>query len=78
MKSDGGPAFPGMTRPMETDAHRMRAGMSLRQWYAGMALSSGTLLIGTVVPATSEQLAAQLFSIADAMIAEGEKKCLEN
>lgn len=35
MKPDGGPAFPNITPDMLVDGG---PGMSLRQWYAGMAL----------------------------------------
>jgi len=70
-KPDGGPAFP---REGTLAYPKGEAGMSLRQWYAGMALASGKLMKEDPTPATPEELAAQLFRIADAMITEGEKE----
>ena len=74
---NGGPAFPH-TLDMVSGGNT-RGGMSLRQWYAGMALPAlieayqeanypaiGTDHILRNVPALA-------FKFADAMIAEGEK-----
>ena len=70
-KDTSGPAFPA------TEAHGLNnglPGMTLRQWYAGLAMqgliaqSSGTAL-GSPVGAG----AAYAFAMADAMIVEGNK-----
>ena len=74
-KPDGGPAFPH-TLDMVSGGNT-RGGMSLRDWFAGMALN-GMIAgayergaqVGFVPPTT---LASEAFAYADAMIAEGEK-----
>lgn len=69
-KSDGGPAFPQHVAPQYT-ARPYLHGMSLRDYFAGQAISgiiaspdyySGSWACG--------QLAEQAYGIADAMIAE--------
>ena len=59
---DGGPAFP----VPETDTNYFDGGMTLRQWYAGQALA-GIDVNGN----RPNDLAKELFRVADAMIAEG-------
>ena len=68
-KPDGGPAFP---RPatVVNDTTRMdrigeQSGMTLRQWYAGMALSGSLFDRGE----NYEVAASSAFQYADAMIA---------
>ena len=82
MKKDGGPAFQKLSirhvdgRPREEDQMSVTEGMSLRQWYAGMALQGMCVMYATSLPASQwdlKQLSQDCFSIADAMIAEGEK-----
>ena len=78
---DGRPAFPSGpqmtmnaegTWPMMTSP---QSGMSLRQWYAGMALPSVlNAAIGQEREKHQPQVLARVcFEMADAMIAEGEK-----
>ena len=56
-KTEGGPAFPS------TSAGINYAGMSLRDWLAGMALASGSDGL------TSIEAAERAYGIADAMLA---------
>jgi len=71
--NSGGPAFPRSCGQCGSDVE----GMSLRDWFSGMALqglclnSSEMDLSQTKAP---EALAIISFRIADAMIREGEKK----
>lgn len=82
---DGGPAFP---RPPFVDATRTldirlgSEGMSLRDWFAGMALqgdlaseSRDFVCIGDKEKGISrhQMLAASAYSLADAMLAERSK-----
>lgn len=68
--NDGGPAFPVMPYGRE--------GMSLRDWFAGQALT--VMLASNMEPKVdgndytpSERLAKQSYMIADAMLAERSK-----
>ena len=67
MNKDGGPAF-----PRQNDQHYQgEQGMSLRDWFAGMAL--GGYMVSDL--AVNGPLAAQMcYEIADAMIAERDKE----
>lgn len=74
---DGGPAFPqsykeGDLLSMDTETHTVSIvghhGMSLRQWYAGLAMQA---LITRVGVTTSIPYLA--FDVASAMIEEGNK-----
>ena len=66
-KDDGRPAF-----PQTGGAYSALPGMTLRQWYAGQALSC----LGKVwiEGATSEDLAVECVRHADALLAELDKK----
>lgn len=88
MRDGSKPAFPGQWRndgdincgspdgqivPPGGVAHM--TGVTLRQWYAGMALqgieaSQGN---GNHFISTEEKIAARAFALADAMLAEGAK-----
>lgn len=62
---DGGPAFP----VPEDDWNKTWSGMSLRDYFAGQALTG---LLVSMCPESSEQqrhLAVRLYEMADAMIA---------
>lgn len=63
----GGPAFP-LPVPCSTDG----IGMSLRDWFAGQIVSS----VYAEAPnnQTFESIAMEAFRIADAMLAERERK----
>lgn len=69
-KNDGGPAFP-INHPHCPDPS---TGMTLRQWYAGMAMQ-GVIASGTVTGndfnETSKEVSGFAFGVADAMIKEG-------
>ena len=65
---DGGPAFP--TALMSNGPHEY--GMSLRDWFAGMALQG--LLAAPSTSGNAEQFAGVAYCHADAMLAEREKK----
>jgi hypothetical protein len=62
--NDGGPAFPVPTHNDGNGNPVLRAGMTLRDWFAGQALVG---LIG-VMEANDEQLATAAYEIADAMM----------
>lgn len=75
-RNDGGPAFP---RPSTQNPYGPdgppdwgNVGMSLRDWFAGMALSC---LMHSHDGAcfTHDQLAGRAYSMADAMLAERDK-----
>lgn len=81
-KNDGGPAFPDfrrlqmlssidVTRQQKETIYIESKGMSLRQWYAGMALQ-GLLARGQPIP-QSLPIARLAFEAADAMLVEGDK-----
>jgi hypothetical protein len=85
---DGGPAFPGCyTNPMYAALMQQEKiyvlGMSLRGWYAGMAMQ-GLITLGSLRPdsdfpeetemTTGEIIATRAYLFADAMIAAGKEK----
>ena len=80
MSNDGGSAFPKYGDEI-LDAGSMQpsirhfGGMSLRQWYAGMAASGffANPYAGKNPVPSDEEVAQALFKFADAMIAEGKK-----
>lgn len=80
-KYDGGPAFPMPGGPKDgygNPTNRPQSGMSLRDWFAGQALSGPLASIFPVYMPdmkdggdySIEQVAAVAYRIADAMIAE--------
>lgn len=77
---DGGPAFPEMIRSPDGELIGMESGMTLRDWFAGMALQ-GDLAGETEhfrTEATNkhtreENLAINAYRIADAMLKAREK-----
>lgn len=81
-EKDGGAAFPFYSqfqlKPGEDLANYIGRGMSLRQWYAGMALPAviqaeiEKIKLGGRAE-SQEETARACFSFADAMLAEGEK-----
>jgi hypothetical protein len=64
-KPDGGPAFP---RSDELGLHRAIPGMSLRDWFAGMAMQG--MLADGIAHDGAPRFA---YRLADAMLAEREK-----
>jgi len=76
--NDGGPAFPNHyeDRTMKGVRNTVVAdGMSLRDWFAGMALQGLLAMCAgpQISGATAEVTAKIAFEHADAMIAEGNK-----
>lgn len=74
---DGGPAFPTLTRLLAGEGHiggsndfdaEVSGGMTLRQWYAGMALQ-GMMSNPDFSKDTYKDSATQAFEMADAMLA---------
>ena len=76
-KNDGGPAFPqqGATIQMKDDVYFLdKGGMSLRDWFAGMALQGliaspmrrAEIPEGTVI--TAEYYVEKAYLVADAML----------
>lgn len=82
---DGGPAFPSAALPDATDERNFqRDGMSLRDWFAGQALvalmsNPGWVkgldeVVGRAGCSFKASLAANVYAVADAMLAERTKK----
>jgi hypothetical protein len=67
MMNDGGPAFPQEIVPAGRDFHE---GMSLRQWYAGVALAALNWTNLPIEDHFAKEVARSAFMIADAMIAQ--------
>lgn len=65
---DGGPAFPNV--PSDPQIMSWDAGMSLRDWFAGQAISP---MLVQAYGQTPDILARKAFEIADAMIKERRK-----
>lgn len=65
-RKDGGSAFP-LEVNTSSDGY-VNAGMSLRDWFAGQALASMATKYDAV-----ENIAADAYAFADAMLAEREK-----
>jgi hypothetical protein len=72
-KNDSGPAFPAHTPPY-TKAGAHYVGMSLRDWFAGQAI---TAVVETAFmakrPGGVQEFAAACYAMADAMLAERSK-----
>ena len=68
--NDGGPAFPVRFMPVgEVDLGLQ--GMSLRDWFAGMALQG--LCCQNILPRTAGDAASVAYEVADAMLSERSK-----
>lgn len=65
---DGGYAFPVSVKNDQWMANR---GMTLLDWFAGQALEKASRMRGCV---TADAIAARAYFIADAMLAEREKR----
>ena len=65
---DGGPAFPSIKMVASDDGQRISADVSLRDWFAGMALAHTN---DFTLP---KNIAKSAYEIADAMIAAREVK----
>ncbi len=70
MRDDGGPAFPGSGPPDCDECSDHRPGMTMRQWYKGMALMGYNAQGGGW---TLDDKRAMAVGDADAMIAEDEE-----
>ena len=71
-KDNSGPTFPSSQHTM---AHSYNSGMSLRDWFAGMALQGIISSVKAVeVLDTPEKLSLACYHQADAMLAQKEKK----
>lgn len=72
--NDGGPAFPQLDVEVVSDTYAVttaRGGMSLRDYFAAAALR---VRYGDGTAMTQEDAAAMAYQLADAMIAEREKR----
>ena len=67
-RKDGGPAFP---RPTASAFEQPNDGMSLRDWFAGRALTG--LLMQDKQLKCFDEMATWAYQAADAMLAEREK-----
>jgi hypothetical protein len=69
-KDDGGSAFPGVKTVIGMIEPQPTPGMSLRDWFAGQALT-GMLLAPTAVPRdrAAEIIARSAYAMADALLA---------
>lgn len=68
-RNDGGPAFPLATSSLSNDSYCVN-GMSLRDWFAGQAISP---MLVQAYGNTPEFLASHAYAIADAMLKAREK-----
>lgn len=67
-KTNGGPAFP----TTQADVERGWDGMSLRDWFAGQALAG--LVANDSARGDNAQFAIVAYALADAMLAERERR----
>lgn len=77
--NDGGPAFPQFTRtplPYGASHVEVAGGMSLRDWFAGRALSNDQAMLVSVESDFAQLIARRCYAIADAMLAERAKEGL--
>ena len=73
-KDTSGTAFPFTEHNHDQTIYRESPGMTLRQYYAGLAMQGMLHSEYSANPdADMQQLAQQAFIVADAMIAEGNK-----
>ena len=72
MNDDGEPAFPNSVPDDKTGEWMSSPGMTLRDWFAGQALTGLVLLVGGSDKAQelSRDTAAVAYALADAMLAE--------
>jgi hypothetical protein len=73
MKEDGGPAFPS-NKEMSDGSYDYYSGLSIRDWFAGMALSflaDPNVSLGTVKACVDSAQVA--YWVADAMLDERSK-----
>jgi hypothetical protein len=71
---DGGPAFPWEDMKDTSGEPRATAGMSLRDWFAGQALSGIMSNSGSFASMSDSQVAETSYSAADAMLAARKAK----
>lgn len=70
-KEDGGPAFP---RSLDTGVYgQPQRGMTLRQWFAGMAMM-GSSANPKIMPMSATEMAEMSYEQADAMLKEGARQ----
>lgn len=72
-KNDGGPAFPQDERYENDELFRQHQGMSLRDWFAGQASAGLMARRDWAMCARIETYAAEVYRLADAMLAERSK-----
>ena len=76
-KPENPPAFPGtwwdQNSAGENQARECWPGMTLRDWFAGQALA-GMVAGSRGLDITIEQFATESYSLADAMLAERERR----
>ena len=74
MIKDGGPAFPVPLNPGETITDSVSAnGMTLRDYFAGQALTGWVSRLPQSSDTTADELAERSYRYADAMIAARDK-----
>lgn len=71
MRKDGGPAFPRVVDYHDGD-YEIEPGMSLRDWFAGMALA-GMMANPEALNEMITDYARACYAFADAMLAERER-----
>jgi hypothetical protein len=75
--NDGGPAFPVVCNDL-SKYQLVEPGMSLRDWFAGMAMQAFLSEYGSDEKEEDQQIAEVVYKLADAMIAERNKSGLPN
>lgn len=72
-RDDGGPAFPRPIGQSPTKYNDSQVGMALRDWMAGMALSSLMATYATTDHPPADEIASYCYWLADAMLVERSK-----
>jgi len=70
--NDGGPAFPHDNQELGGQHRIAQPGMSLRDWFAGMALQG--IMVSWPQGSGFANAVEDAYNVADAMIAQREKK----
>jgi hypothetical protein len=64
----GGPAFPAGERFEGVDGWRTEPGMTLRDYFAASFITSGVVFKNLSSGSTTDEVAAQAYALADAML----------
>lgn len=71
---EGGPAFPSKVEGLRGESAIYYSGMTLRDWYAGMAIASWLPTFAESGTCDAAAVAREAYVLADAMLAERAKE----